>query len=69
MKIYFVNSKVGVIGHYVAHEENGNESWFAVSAPIKFNIETNESIDETNKDNENVVFTFRLNNVDYIEVF
>jgi len=69
LKVYFKENDVGIIGHHVVHEEKGNDSWFAISAPIKFNIQTDKIIDERNKDNENIIITFRLNDVEHIEVF
>lgn len=69
LKVYFKNSDVGFIGHHLVHEERGDDSWFAISAPIKFDVKTNETIDASNKDNENNILTFRLNDVEHIEVF
>ncbi len=69
LKVYFKNNNIGLIGHHKVHEENGDASWFAISAPIKFNVETDSIVDDTNKDNENIVFTFRLIDVEHIEIF
>lgn len=69
LKVYFKNNDIGIIGHHVVHEEKGDDSWFAISAPIKFNIETEEAIDDSNKDKEDVIVTFRLSDVEHIEVF
>ena len=69
LKIYFKDGDVGIIGHHKVHEEKGNDSWFAVSAPIKFNTQTDEVIDDKNKVNENFVITFRLSDVEHIEIF
>lgn len=69
LKVYFKGNDVGVIGHHVVHEEKGNDSWFAISAPIKFNVDTEKTIDDSNKDNEDVIVTFRLSDVEHIEVF
>lgn len=69
LKIYFKENDIGIIGHHVVHEENGDNSWFAISAPIKFNVETEEIIDDSNKDKEDVIVTFRLSDVEHIEIF
>lgn len=69
LKVYFKGNNIGIIGHHVVHEEKGDDSWFAVSAPIKFNIQTEEIIDDGNKDNEDVIVTFRLSDVEHIEVY
>lgn len=69
LKVYFKNNSIGVVGHHVVHEENGNESWMAVCAPIKFDVNTDEAIDERHKDSENVIVTFKLKDVEHIEVF
>lgn len=69
LKVYFKDSDVGLIGHHKVHEEKGDDSWFAISAPIKFDVKTDEPIDDSNKDNEGVIITFKLSNVEHIEVF
>lgn len=69
VKVYFKNSQIGIIGHHKVHEENGDNSWFAISAPIKFDIETNEVVEDANQDNEDFVVTFKLNEVEHMEIF
>ncbi len=69
LKVYFKDNSIGIIGHHVVHEEKGNDSWFAISAPMKFNVKTDETIDDKNKDNKDVIVTFRLSDVEHIEVF
>lgn len=69
LKVYFNDNDIGIIGHHVVHEENGDDSWFAISAPIKFNVKTDEAIDDSNENNEDVIVTFRLNDVEHIEIF
>lgn len=69
LKVSFKGNDVGIIGHHVVHEEKGDDSWFAISAPIKFNVQTEETIDDSNKDNEEVIVTFRLSDVEHIEVY
>lgn len=69
LKVYFKNSDIGLIGHHKVHEENGEDSWFAISAPMKFNVTTDTIVDDKNKDNENIVVTFRLIDVEHIEIF
>ena len=69
LKVYFKGSDIGVFGSYSVHEENGEDSWFGVSAPIKFNTETDEITDERQKDNRECKYIFRLRDVDHIEVY
>lgn len=69
LKIYFKDSGIGLIGHHKVHEENGDDSWFAISAPIKFDINTDEIIDDRNMNNENIIVTFKLRDVKQIVVF
>ena len=69
LKIYFKDSNIGIIGHHKVHEENGDNSWFAISAPIKFNTETDEVVDDRNSNNEDFVIIFRLNDVRQMEIF
>ncbi len=69
LKVYFKGNNIGLVGHHVVHEEKGDNSWFAISAPIKFDIITDEIIDDRNKDNESIIVTFRLSDVEHIEIF
>ncbi len=69
LKVYFKGNDIGVIGHHVVHEEKDDDSWFAISAPIKFDVKTDKTVDDTNKNNAGVIVTFRLNDVEHIEVF
>lgn len=69
LKIYLKNDNVGFIGHFIVHEEKENDSWFAISAPIKFDVETDSIIDDENKNDENYIVTFRLSDVKHIEIF
>lgn len=69
LKIYFKESNVGIIGHHKVHEENGENSWFAISAPIKFDIKTDKIIDDRNMDNEDIVVVFKLQDIRQMEIF
>ena len=69
LKIYFKNNDTGIIGHHVVHEENGDNSWFAVSAPIKFSAKNDTITNDDNQNNEDYVITFRLSDVERIEIF
>lgn len=69
LKIYFKDSDIGLIGHHKVHEENGDNSWFAISAPIKFDAKTDEIVDDRNQNNEDFIVTFKLNDVKQIEIF
>ena len=69
LKVYFKDSDIGLVGHHFVHEENGDNSWFAVSAPVKFNITTDEIIDATKQDDKNFIVTFSLSDLEHIEFF
>lgn len=71
LKIYLRNKDYYVIGHHKNHEENGNDSWIAVSAFGKFDVETNQLLknEPSYLDNPDVIFTVRLSDVEHIEIF
>ena len=71
LKIYLRDKDYYIIGHHKNHEEKGEDSWIAVSAFGKFDVETNENYTEEPSflDDENVVYTVRLSDVEHIEIF
>lgn len=69
IKVYFKNQNYYAIGHYKLHEENGEKSWFAISAYGRYNVTTDEPIGNTHHDNTNIIMTFRLDDVEHIEVY
>lgn len=69
LKIYFKDKDYYLIGHHKNHEENGADSWFAISAYGKFDAKTDKVIDDRYMNNENIIATFRLRDVERIEIF
>ena len=70
LKVYLKDKDYFIIGQYRLNEENGEDSWFALSGYAKCDIKTNEIISTTNYlNNKNVFISFRLKDVDHIEVF
>lgn len=69
LKVYLKGKDYYLIGHHKNHEENGDNSWFAISAYGKFDINTDEVIDNKYMDKENIIATFRLSDVEHIEIF
>lgn len=69
LKVYFKEKDYCLIGHHKVHEEKGEDSWYAISAFIKVNPKTDEIIEDRYKDNENIIMTFRLSDVEHIEIF
>lgn len=69
LKVYLKDKDYYLIGHHKNHEENGNDSWFAISAYGKFDAETDEVVDNRYMDKENIIATFRLSDVEHIEIF
>lgn len=69
LKVYFKESSTYLIGHYKANEENGSESWFALSGYGKYDIITDKPIGITYHDNKNIIVTFKISDVKHIEIF
>lgn len=71
LKIYLKNKDYYVIGHHKNHEENGNDSWIAISAFGKFDIRTNQLLrhEPSYLNNPKVIFAVRLSDVEHIEIF
>lgn len=71
LKVYLKNEKYYIIGHHKNHEENGNDSWLALSGFAKFDKETNELYknEPSYLENNNVIITIRLSDVEHIEIF
>lgn len=71
LKIYLKNEDYYVIGHHKFIEENGDDSWIAVSAFGKFNKNSNLNYksEPLYLDDENVIYTIRLSDIEHIEIF
>lgn len=71
LKVYLKNEDYFIIGQYRLHEEKGEESWFALSGFSTYKKESNELIRSylDTKQKDKVFVTFRLKDVEHIEVF
>lgn len=69
LKIFMKNKTYYIVGHYKYNEEKGNDSWMALSAYGKYDSHNNKPIGMCYHDNENVIITIRINDVETIEVF
>ena len=70
LKVYLKDKDYFIIGQYRLNEEKGEDSWFVLSGYVKCDTKTNEVIPMANHlNNKNVFITFRLKDVDHIEVF
>lgn len=71
LKVFLRDKTYYIVGHHYAHEENGNDSWIAISAFAKYDINTNElCINEPCfLDKEEVKYVLKLSDVDHIEIF
>lgn len=70
LKVYLKDKNYFIIGQYRLNEEKGEDSWFALSGYAKCDIKTNDIIPTANYlNNKNVFITFRLKDVEHIEVF
>ena len=71
LKVYLKEKPYYLIGHHKIHEENGNDSWFALNGFAKIDIITNEPYknEPSYIDNKNIIITIRLSDVEHIEIF
>lgn len=71
LKVYLKNENYYVIGHHKTQEENGNDSWLAVSAFAKFDKTTNEPCENESSflENEDVTYVIRFSDIEHIEIF
>lgn len=71
LKVYLKNKDYYIIGHHKNHEEKGEDSWLALSAFAKFNINTNDIYENTQSylDRDDIVITIRLSDIEYMEIF
>lgn len=69
LKVYFRNKDYYVIGSYRISEDKGNDSWFAISGYGKYDKVTNNPIEDSFIDDDSVIMTFKLSDVEHIEIF
>jgi hypothetical protein len=71
LKVYFKDKDYYLIGQHKNHEKKGNDSWMALKGFAKFDKKTNQNYkDEPSYlGNPNIFVTFRLSDVEHIEIF
>lgn len=71
IKIYLKNEDYYVIGHFKNQEEKGEDSWIALSAFAKYDKETNKNYKSELSflNDETVIYTVRLSDIEHIEIF
>lgn len=71
LKVYLKNKNYYLIGHLKNLEENGDESWIALSAFAKFDKKKNENYknEPSYLDRSDIIITVRLSDVEHIEIF
>lgn len=69
LKLMIKGEAYYIIGHYKFSEEKGNDSWMALSAYGKYSKKKGEPIGAVYHNNENVIITIRISDVEQIEVF
>lgn len=71
LKVYLKGQDYYVIGHHKNHEENGENSWIALSAFAKFDKATNKNYknEPSYLDRNDIIITLRLSDIEHIEIF
>lgn len=71
LKVYLKEQEYYIIGHHKNHEENGNDSWLALSAFAKFDKMTNELYknEASYLDRKDIIITVRFSDIEHIEIF
>lgn len=71
LKVYLKNLDYYIIGHLKSYEENGDNSWIALSAFAKFDKNTNKNYksEPSYLDRNDIIITVRLSDVEHIEIF
>lgn len=69
LKVYFKDKNYYVIGAYRISEDKGNDSWFAISGYGKYDKTTNDPIEDNFIDDDSVIMTFKLSDVEHMEIF
>lgn len=71
LKVYLKDKDYYIIGHHKNHEDNGNDSWLALSAFAKFDKETNQNYknEPSFLDRNDIIITLRFSDIEHIEIF
>ena len=67
IKVYLKGKEFYWIGHLYSYEDNGNDSWFCIHKPIKYDQQNQMLYNQGN--NENAYLIFKINDVECIEIF
>lgn len=71
LKLYLKGKDYYLIGHHKNHEEKENDSWIALSAFAKFDVNTNKLYknEPSYLDKNDIYIVVRFSDIDHIEVF
>lgn len=71
LRLYLKDKNYYIVGHLKYFEENGNDSWIALSAFSKRYKDDKTLLENENNysDNSNYIITVRLSDVEYIEIY
>ena len=71
LKVYLKDKDYYIIGHHKNHEENGTDSWLALSGFAKFDKESNKpyKTEPNHIGDTSAIVTLRFSSIDYIEIF
>ena len=71
LKVYLKDKNYYIIGVLSNMELNAKDPWWAVSKFAKFDVNTNLRCEDEPSylDNENALYSFRLSDVDHLEIF
>ena len=71
LKVYLKDKDYYLIGHHKNHEEKGNDSWIALSAFAKFDVNTNKNYknEPSYLDKNDIYIVVRFSDIEHIEVF
>lgn len=71
LKVFLKDKDYYLLGHYKNLEEKGNDSWIALSAFSKRDVETNKNYknEPDYNDKEEIVIVVKFSDVEHIEIF
>lgn len=71
LKVYLKNKDYYLIGHHKNHEEKGNDSWLALSAFAKFDVNTNQIYrnEPSYLERNDIYIVIRFSDIEHIEIF